>query len=329
MGVRGRLAPSPTGYLHIGNAWAFLIAWLAVRAEGGSLVLRMEDIDPDRSRREFELGIVEDLKWLGLDWDEGPDSGGAFGPYRQSDRLGYYGQVLDEFIRSGKVYPCYCTRKELRSMASAPHLGEHVPVYPGTCRNLDAAGQRHREASGRAPAQRMRCGEKPRTFVDAVYGRQRYAPAEWGGDFPVRRSDGVFAYQFAVVLDDAAMQVNQVVRGRDILHCTPRQLVIYEAIGAEPPAYIHVPLVLDAEGERLAKRHGHFELRRLREAGVAPQALVGFLGWKAGLLETCVPCRPELLAARFRKENLPHEDIRLDHDILSLLAGISEQGSLA
>ena len=271
--VRGRLAPSPTGYMHLGNAWAFLLAWLAVRSAGGTLVLRMEDIDPQRSRPEYARALVEDLRWLGLDWDEGPAVDGAIpdagdmaeegpcGPYFQSARAALYDATLDAMDRAGLVYPCYCTRKELRQLAGAPHVDDAGAPYPGTCRHLSPEERRQREAQGRRACLRLRCPEGRFHFQDGLLGEQSFTLEDCGGDFALRRSDGVVAYQLAVALDDALMGITQVVRGRDILTSTPRQLALLRLWGFEPPAYAHIPLLLDGQGERLAKRHQSLGVR--------------------------------------------------------------------
>ena len=278
--VRGRLAPSPTGYMHLGNAWAFLLAWLAVRSAGGTLVLRMEDIDPQRSRPEYARALVEDLRWLGLDWDEGPAVDGAIpdegdmaeqgpcGPYFQSARAALYDATLDAMDRAGLVYPCYCTRKELRQLAGAPHVDDAGAPYPGTCRHLSPEERRQREARGRRACLRLRCPEGRFHFQDGLLGEQSFTLEDCGGDFALRRSDGVVAYQLAVALDDALMGITQVVRGRDILTSTPRQLALLRLWGFEPPAYAHIPLLLDGQGERLAKRHQSLGVRELRRQGV-------------------------------------------------------------
>lgn len=323
--VRGRLAPSPTGRLHLGNAWAFLLAWLAARAAHGQVVLRMEDIDPDRSRPEFADEIMRDLRWLGLDWDEGPDVGGPCGPYEQSGRLGRYAETLDLLERAGRVYPCFCTRKELRELAGAPHAriaGDGSPAYPGTCRALTPAERQTLLRQGRRPCQRLRCDDLSLSFDDAIAGPQTMTLAECGGDFALRRSDGVFAYQLAVVLDDIAMGMTQVVRGDDILTSTPRQLFLYSLLGAPPPQYAHLPLVLDHEGERLAKRHQSLTLAELRHAGVSAPAIVGYLGWRAGLLDAPRPSAARELAGGFSFARLRRGAVVLPEDIARVLAGL-------
>jgi len=327
--VRGRLAPSPTGLLHLGNAWAFLLAWLAARARGGQVVLRMEDIDPERSRPEFAARILDDLRWLGLDWDEGPDVGGPHGPYVQSARLDRYAGALAALDRAGRVYPCFCTRKELRSLASAPQAGapafvagDGSPVYPGTCRDLAPAERERLLRQGRKPALRLRCDDISIAFDDRIAGAQRLGLAECGGDFALRRSDGVVAYQLAVVLDDIAMGVNQVVRGDDILMSTPRQIFLHRLLGAPAPVYAHLPLVLDAGGERLAKRHQSQSLAALRGVGVPAAAVTGYLAWRAGLLAAPRRAAPRELLPIFDFSRLPREPVRLPGDIAAVLADL-------
>lgn len=318
--VRGRLAPSPTGYMHLGNAWSFLLCWLSVRSKGGTLVLRMEDIDPDRSRPEYVDGIMRDLDWLGLGWDEGPDVGGPYGPYVQSQRYGRYEEVIQLLQEQGHVYPCFCTRKELRALASAPHAEDYGAAYPGLCLNLTQAEREERTAQGRNAALRLHCGDHSLGFHDLLRGDICLTWEECGGDFAVRRSDGVFAYQLAVVIDDADQHITQIVRGDDILHCTPRQILIYRLLGKPAPSYAHVPLVFDHEGERLAKRHRHFELRMLREAGVRPEAVVGYLAFRAGLQPEPAPARPEAFSRSFMLEKVPPARVVLEQDIINVLS---------
>jgi glutamyl-tRNA synthetase len=313
--VRGRLAPSPTGRLHLGNAWAFLLAWLAARAAGGEVVLRLEDIDPERSRPEFAEEVLRDLRWLGLDWDEGP--------HEQSARLDAYAEALARLEQAGHVYPCFCTRKDLRSLASAPHaplVDDGSPAYPGTCRNLTLEQREGLVRQGRRPALRLRCADGTESFHDLVAGPQAMTLADCGGDFAVRRSDGVFAYQLAVVLDDIALGITQVVRGEDILTSTPRQLYLYRLLGAPVPQHAHLPLVLDADGERLAKRHQSLTLAALRERGVSAAAITGYLAWRAGLLDAPRPADPRGLVAGFDFGSLRRGPVRLPADIAGVLA---------
>ena len=276
-GYRGRIAPSPTGYLHLGHARTFSLAHARASAAGGTLVLRIEDIDEARCRPEFRAAIFEDLHWFGLDWDEGPDVGGPFAPYIQSQRGAYYREILDRLRQGGFIYPCRCSRRDILTALGAPHEGEEEPNYPGTCRpapgtpppaaldlpGLDDVHWRFRVPQGEAL-----------TFVDALQGLQSAVAGVDFGDFVVWRRDDVPAYQLAVVADDAAMQITEVVRGADLLLSTFRQLLLYRALGWNPPAFCHAPLVRDpATGERLAKRHAALSLRQLRAEGADPAHL--------------------------------------------------------
>ena len=316
--VRGRLAPSPTGYLHLGNAWSFLLCWLAVRAQGGQVVLRMEDIDPERSRREYVDAIMRDLDWLGLDWDEGPDVGGPFAPYVQSERQDRYREVIKTLAALGHTYPCYCTRRELKTMASAPHAEDVGPVYPGTCRGLSADERAQRQGRGRTPSLRLH-GSVETVFDDLVQGRVRLGWMDCGGDFPLRRSDGVVSYQLAVAVDDMDQGISLVVRGADILPCTPRQIILFRFLGRPVPNYAHVPLILDHKGERLAKRHEGCELRALREAGVSPRAITGYLAYRAGLLDRPDMAEPRDLASLFDWSRLPRHGVTLPREVAGVL----------
>ncbi|SDF86408.1 tRNA glutamyl-Q(34) synthetase GluQRS [Desulfovibrio legallii] len=315
----GRLAPSPTGLLHLGNAWAFLLAWLAARAQGGRVLLRLEDIDPQRSQPDLAAAALEDLRWLGLDWDAGPDVGGPHAPYAQSGRGTLYEAALARLEAAGLTYPCFCTRKELRQMAAAPHVDDRGAPYPGTCRGLSETQRQALLAQGRHAAVRLRCPEDPIDFVDAVQGPQRFTLAACGGDFALRRSDGVVAYQLAVAVDDGLMGVTQVVRGRDILPSTPRQIALLRLLGMPVPAYAHVPLLLDAAGERLAKRHHSLALRELRERGVDARRVVGLLGRLAGCNPSGAALRPQDLLTKFSLATVPRADIRLDAACLRAL----------
>ena len=318
--ICGRLAPSPTGYAHLGNAWAFLLAWLAVRARKGVLILRLEDIDPQRSRPEFATALLEDLRWLGLDWDQGPDVGGPAGPYEQSRRTAVYADVLARLEAAGLTYPCFCTRKELRLLAAAPHVDDAGAPYPGICRELSAEQREALLRAGRKAAVRLRCAAERVDFVDALLGPQSFCLVECGGDFALRRSDGVLAYQLAVAVDDALMGVNQVVRGRDILSSTPRQIALLRLLGYAVPSYAHIPLLLDGEGQRLAKRHQSLSLRVLRERGADPRRIVGLLARLAGLNPRGWSVLPAELLPDFALERLPGADQRVTDQDLRRLA---------
>ncbi|HET8657198.1 MAG TPA: tRNA glutamyl-Q(34) synthetase GluQRS [Longimicrobiaceae bacterium] len=309
---RGRFAPSPTGDLHLGNARTALLAWLQARAAGGRFVLRVEDLDRGRVRPGIMEAQLADLRWLGLDWDEGPDVGGPFAPYEQSRRQGLYEQALRRLAARGLLYGCFCTRREIAGAASAPNgPDDEGPVYPGTCRALTPEEVEQRRAERGEAAVRFRVPARSVGLHDLLQGDRTFRPAEETGDFVVRRKDGVAAYQLAVVVDDAAMEVTHVVRGADLLPSTARQLLLYEALGLEPPAWIHVPLLLGPDGERLAKRHGAVSLRELREGGVRPETVVGWLAATCGLADAGEEAAPRDLLGRFSLERLPREPLIL------------------
>jgi len=315
--VRGRFAPSPTGLLHLGNAWSFWIAWLAARKADGEIILRMEDSDPDRSREEFSQAIVRDFSWLGLDWDAGygrPDAA-VPGPFAQSACQDIYAAALELLRGKGLVYPCFCTRKELRFLAGAPHMDDAGAPYPGTCRHRPAAERAHLEASGRQFAWRVFCPEDAVwTFDDRIQGPQRFSLPQCGGDFAVRRSDGVTAYQLAVVVDDVRMGVTQVVRGRDILPSVPRQMYLYACLAGAAPEYAHVPLVLDSAGERLAKRHQGLTIQSLREAGIRPETIWGCLALWSGITEAYAPLAAGDLLPSFAFGRIQGNDFCIPED---------------
>jgi glutamyl-tRNA synthetase len=312
--VRGRFAPSPTGELHLGNVRTALAAWLAARAARGTVVMRVEDLDPPRVIPGAESRILEALAWLGLDWDEGPDVGGAYGPYRQSEREGAYREALELLARGGHLYACDCSRAQLRGLASAPHgPGSEGPRYPGTCRDkrlpldLDVVPK----PGGRVTAIRFRSPEGTVAFDDALHGRFEQDVATEVGDFVVRRADGLHTYQLAVVVDDAAMEIDQVVRGDDLLHSTPRQIALQRALGFDEPAYAHVPLVVDASGERLAKRDRAVAIDELRRSGLPSEQIVGELAISLGLLEGPALARPSDLVEAFSWSRVPREPWRV------------------
>ena len=271
MPVTGRFAPSPSGRIHLGNILCCLLAWLSARRQGGRIVLRIEDLDTARCPRRYADRMVEDLRWLGLTWDEGPETGGPNGPYYQSERTALYQAALEKLEEKGLVYPCFCTRAELHA-ASAPHREDGQTVYPGTCRSLtpEQAAERARR---RAPALRLRVPEEDWGVEDGHMGVYRENLARDCGDFLLRRSDGMFAYQLAVVVDDAAMGVTEVVRGADLLSSTPRQLLLYRLLGLQEPAFYHLPLLLDSDGRRLSKRNADAGLDTLGERYTAPEIL--------------------------------------------------------
>ncbi len=276
---RGRLAPSPTGYLHLGHARTFWTARERARAAGGGLVLRSEDLDPDRCRPEFVVAMLEDLRWFGLDWQEGPDCGGPHAPYEQSRRIRWYREALSRLQAGGQVYPCTCSRKDIRAAVAAPQGADDEPIYPGTCRpGFGGRTGESRGTSARPPCWRFRVPDgEVIEFVDGRLGLQRLVAGRDFGDFVVWRPDGVPAYQLACVVDDAAMGITEVVRGADLVVSTARQLLLYRALERRPPAFYHCALVTDAAGRRLAKRHDALSLRALRAQGRTPEELRA--GW--------------------------------------------------
>jgi glutamyl-tRNA synthetase len=291
----GRLAPSPTGAQHVGNARTYLIAWLSARSQGGQIVLRIEDIDSPRIKSGAAQQALDDLRWLGLDWD-----GEAI---VQTERLPHYESALHTLQERDLVYPCTCTRTDIERAASAPHLEHEGPVYPGTC-----AGRRATNAVGLGDvphAWRFRLGTGPITFDDGFRGPTQIDLSQVGGDFVVWKSAGTPAYQLAVVVDDAAQGVTEVIRGDDLVPSTPRQLLLYEALGLPAPRFIHVPLAVGPDGRRLAKRHGDTRLAALREAGVRPEELLGLLGHSCGWLERVEPISARELLPLFRLAAIP------------------------
>lgn len=290
----GRFAPSPSGRMHLGNAFTALLAWLSVRAQGGRMLLRVEDLDPDRSRPEYIDALREDLHWLGLDWDEEMPL--------QSRRTAIYEA---QFAHLGElVYPCYCSRNELHA-ASAPHASDGRLLYAGTCRDLSAS---ERAKKTRAPAWRIRVPNEVVSFHDGVFGAYAENLARDCGDFILRRSDGVFAYQLAVVCDDALGGVTEVVRGCDLLASTPRQIWLYRMLGFTPPAFFHVPLLVAPDGRRLSKREHDLELWRLKERCSAAE-LVGRLAFLCGLTDRSEAVTPAELAKSFSWSRITRENI--------------------
>jgi glutamyl/glutaminyl-tRNA synthetase len=269
---RGRLAPSPTGYLHLGHARTFWVAQQRAKENGGELILRNEDLDSTRFKMDFVSAMLEDLRWFGFEWSEGPDIGGKFAPYNQSQRMNLYRAALEKLRAGNFIYPCTCSRKDIQQAVTAPHAEGDEPIYPGTCRaKLPLANSnfpspkfnwRFRVPDGEAIS-----------FTDGNYGEQKFIAGKDFGDFVVWRHDDVPAYQLVCVADDAAMEISEVVRGADLLVSTARQILLYRALGFTPPKFFHCDLMLDDKGERLAKRHDALSLRKLRELGETPEAL--------------------------------------------------------
>jgi glutamyl-tRNA synthetase len=269
---RGRLAPSPTGYLHLGHARTFLVAAQRTREKNGTLVLRNEDLDPQRCRREFVDAMIEDLHWLGISWQEGPDRGGPYGPYSQSERRSSYLAAWRRLRDGGWIYPCTCSRKELALIANAPNDADDEPLYPGLCRSRSDANQ-FSEPKGVNWRFRVPDGEQV-GFRDLHLGPQAFTAGRDFGDFVIWRRDDVPAYQLAVVVDDAEMRISDVVRGADLLKSTARQMLIARALEFPRPDYYHCDLVRDETGQRMAKRHDSASIRRLREEGRSREAVL-------------------------------------------------------
>ena len=298
----GRYAPSPSGRMHLGNLMCCLLAWLSAKSKGGQVLLRIEDLDTMRCPRVYADAIVDDLAWLGLAAD------GPTPTVYQSERSGIYQQYYDILLKKGLVYPCFCSRSQLHA-ASAPHRSDGQVVYAGTCRGLSDAEVARRSLT-RAPAFRVQVPDEEIAFTDGHLGRYAENLARDCGDFYLRRADGVFAYQLAVVVDDALMGVTEVVRGSDLLSSTPRQLWLYRELGLTAPQFYHLPLLLAPDGRRLSKRDGDQSLENLR-ARYTPQEIIGKLAYVCGLQDTPAPASPQELVSGFSWDKVPKQDILL------------------
>ena len=298
----GRYAPSPSGRMHLGNLMCCLLAWLSAKSKGGQVLLRIEDLDTVRCPRVYADAIQDDLAWLGLAAD------GPTPTVYQSERSGIYQQYYDILLKKGLVYPCFCSRSQLHA-ASAPHRSDGQVVYAGTCRGLSDAEVARRSLT-RAPAYRVRVPDEEIAFTDGHLGRYAENLARDCGDFYLRRADGVFAYQLAVVVDDALMGVTEVVRGSDLLSSTPRQLWLYRELGLTAPQFYHLPLLLAPDGRRLSKRDGDQSLENLR-ARYTPQEIIGKLAYVCGLQDTPAPAAPQELVPEFSWDKVPKQDILL------------------
>lgn len=301
MDIRSRFAPSPTGRMHLGNLWIAFLNWLWTRQRGGKIILRMEDIDRDRCRKEYEEGILEDLSWMGLDFDEGPEGIYSYGPAVQSRRYDIYDSILSAMEKKDHIYPCYCSRSRIHQVLSAPHEGEARPVYDGHCRNLTPE---ERESMTKNPCWRVRMEESTISFTDLFYGTITRTLKAGADDFVVRRADGLVAYQLAVSIDDGEMGITHVFRGNDLLDSTPGQAWLIQKLGYQVPAYGHLPLLVDTRGIRLSKRQKGITVRELRNRGLRPEDLTGLLLHLAGGL-------PELRPVSLKEalEDFPFEKL--------------------
>ena len=297
--VVGRFAPTPSGRMHLGNVFAALLAWLSVRSQNGSLILRMEDLDTQRTSEEFAQTLREDLLWLGLNWDEETQP--------QSKRSEVYDRYFRQLQQKDLLYPCYCTRSQLHNV-NAPHLADGTYVYPGTCRNLTPAQQAE---FSRAPAWRVKVPDRQWQLEDKVQGHYEENLATDCGDFVVRRADGVYVYQLAVTVDDGEAGVTEVVRGMDLLSSAPRQMYLQELFGFPHPTYAHVPLLVASDGRRLSKRDRDLDLGQLRLTHT-PESIIGILAQAAGLQESPLPISALELAAEFSWDRVSRDEVYLD-----------------
>ena len=305
----GRLAPSPTGALHLGNVRTFMVAWLRARQAGGRLILRTEDLDHPKHKDGAEIQAVEDLRWLGFDWDE---------EHVQSSRTELYAAAIRKLHTDGLAYPCVCSRRDVEAAQSAPHEGDQLH-YPGTCRDRFASWQEAyahlnpdptADGARRLPCWRFRAAENARvSFDDGFAGGYEMDVSSRLGDFPLARDENGAGYTLAVVADDAAMGVTEVVRGDDLLPATPQQMLLYRALGLPVPRFFHVPLVVGADGRRLAKRHGDTRISSFREAGMRPEEIVGYLAWSLGVNPERKPVELHSLTAIFDPAQIPHNPL--------------------
>jgi nondiscriminating glutamyl-tRNA synthetase len=316
--MRVRFAPSPTGHLHVGNARTALFNWLLAKGQHGTFILRIEDTDLERSTKESEQAILNDLRWMGLQWDEGVEAGGSYGPYRQTERMQSYVDHTGRLLAEGKGYYCFCSAETLEAHRKSQLAAGLPPKYAGTCRNIPADEAKRRKDSGDPAVVRLRVPEgRNVTFNDVVRGEVTFH-TDVIGDPVLVRSDGIPAYNFAVVIDDALMKVTHVIRGEDHISNTPRQILLYEAYGYQPPTFAHLSLVMGPDHAPLSKRHGATSVKEFREKGYLPEALVNYLaliGWSPGQNEELLPA--EELARRFRLENVAHSAGVFDEDKLA------------
>ena len=310
MEIRTRFAPSPTGKIHVGNVWVAFLNWLWTRQNKGTMVLRIEDIDRARCRAQYASDLMEDLSWLGLDWDEGPEREEPYGWTVQSRRLPFYASVLRRWQEAGEIYPCYCARSRIRQIASAPHPGEAAPVYDGHCRHLT---EEERAKETKIPSWRIRMEDTDLSFTDMVRVPQKGKLRAGADDFVLRRADGMIAYQLAAAADDGAMGITHVFRGEDLLPSTFDQIYLLRKLGYAVPVYGHLPLLTDREGVRLSKRQHGITIEELREGGVIPGRIIGQLLFWAGAIAA-----PMTVTAEEAERNIPFSaSVRLGERAIS------------
>lgn len=283
--MKGRFAPSPTGYIHLGNVWIALLSYLSVRQQNGQFVLRIEDIDKQRSKPELANDLLDDLEWLGFSWDEGPRVNGQGLEYFQSQRYAYYEEILDKFRQDELLYPCFCNRAHLQNISSAPHQGESSHSYDGYCRQLTLLEIQQKLAE-KNPSWRFKVSNQSIEFNDLFQGKQQSYLQAGLDDFVVKRADGMFAYNLAVVLDDIAMGITEIIRGRDLLETTPLHIFLYHVLSKPIPLYGHAPLLVDKDNVRLSKRQKAITIKELRELGYTPAQILGYLAVTSGLISS-------------------------------------------
>lgn len=315
--VKGRFAPSPTGRMHLGNVYAALLSWLSARSQGGEWVLRIEDLDPQRSKIEFAKQIEDDLRWLGLNWDEGGLAGAKShkkeDSFVQSERGEIYEKYLKILEKHHLTYPCFCSRADILA-TQAPHESDGRIVYAGTCRGKKIENS-SRQPTARPPATRLIVPDKEITFVDLHYGKQSVNLARHCGDFILRRGDGAWAYQLAVVVDDALMGITEVVRGRDLLLSSPQQIFLHNLLGFTSPQFAHLPLLCNSSGQRLCKRDKNLDLGEIRKTGITPEKIIGKLAFWSKLIDREEPVLPQELISEFAWQKIPKQDIIVDCDM--------------
>ena len=310
--AKGRFAPSPSGRMHLGNVYATLLSWLSVKKKGGSWVLRIEDLDPQRCKLEYALQLEDDLRWLGLDWDEGgTENRGNCGPYLQSQRSEIYEEYLDRLDKTGLTYPCTCTRADIMA-TQAPHESDGRIVYKGTCRPANIPSKEAERITSSTPAAiRLYVPDMQIDFIDSHYGVQSVNLATHCGDFVLRRKDGAWAYQLAVVVDDALMGITEVVRGRDLLLSASQQLYLYDILSLKAPEFIHFPLLCNEAGQRLSKRDKSLDMGVLRSQ-YTPEQIIGEIAYYAGQTDRPEPMNTEELLKIFTWEKVPTNDITIN-----------------